>query len=483
MMRLHGYGLLAKKLNERAGNGGVMKDHIQELRTLLPDSIISDRLSDLAAYRDIGGKESPLWLIVRPSTYEDVSSLLAYCSEQSLPVTPWGGGTNLCQALTPDSPSIALDMKSLNKIIEVSEANYTVTVQAGATFDAIKRQLYPLGFRFCHDPWSVGSATVGGALSLDSSGNFYPIYGSIRNQVLSLKVALSDGSIIDVGSHLTKTSSMPFLPSIFIGSEGLLGVILEARFTIVQRPETDATLGYAFTSFDDMWSAICSLRDAGIEPQSYIGGTVPTKVEKMQPKSERMLVKLLGIQSALFLVYEGIPEEVDGRVKRAQDLLGQAGRKMPENYSKEWWQTRYTYFEMSPELAAEGIYVHVFDLCVPETNLLKLFAQVTSLANELGILDSLSHTIFGAPDAYTVALYVDDTAAGRELVRTCETALVPLVHDNGGSMTRTHGLGTIFSPETAEHEIGAGNLFLLKRLKRMFDPKDILNPGIMFGRE
>ena len=102
------------------------------------------------------------------------------------------------------------------------------------------------------------------------------------------------------------------------------------------------------------------------------------------------------------------------------------------------------------------------------------------MAQELGIGDTLSHTLFGATDAYTIALYVEDTPEGRQILPACEKAIITLVHAHGGSMTRTHGLGTIFSTEVMSHEIGDGNLFLLRKLKRMLDPADILNPGIMF---
>lgn len=462
---------------------GAPEDHISELVKILPDSIISHRKADLAAYHDIGLDFSPMGLIVRPRTYTDVSTLLAHCNRHGLAVTPWGGGTNLCGALTPDRPAIALDMKSLNGILSVETADRTITVQAGATFKAIHDTLDPLGLRFPHDPWSWRSSTVGGAVALDSAGNLYPRFGSIRDQVLMLKVALADGRILDVGTSLSKTSSHPFLPSLFIGSEGTLGVILEATLAIFPSPETYATTGFAFSSFEDMFAAVTGLRDRGLEADSYIGGTVPPRVERLQPMAERMLVKMLSIQSALFLYYEGPEKDVEARVREAHTVLKRRGTRMPSSYPDEWWGKRHTYFEMSPELASGGIYVHVFDLCVPESKVLSLSREVAGIARDHALGDVLSHTLFGAPDAYTIALYVDDSPEGRTTIGTFQHDLIPQVHDHGGTLTRTHGLGTHFPENVAAREIGEGNLLLLRGLKGLLDPSGILNPGIMFGRE
>jgi len=458
------------------------EEHKRRLGSLLKDSIVTDRKHDLLAYRDIGYSASPTRLVVRPKTFEDVASLLSYCNEHSIAVTPWGGGTNLCGALTPSRDCIALDLKSLDKIIELSVQDRYVTVQAGATIEQVEQYLNRFGFTFCHDPWSRKSASVGGALSLDSVGNFYPKFGSFGDQVLSMKVALPDGGIVSVGRNITKSSASPFLPSLFIGAEGLFGVILEATLKVNPLPETFSTLGYAFSSFRELFEAVLSLRNRGVEPQSYIGGTVPKRAVKLQPRSERALVKLLNINAALFLYYDGLSREVDARVQVAEKLLSNHGRKMPEKYAIEWWENRHTYFEMNPQLSGEGIYVHVFDLCIPASHVLEVAGKVREIAGKQNIEDGLSHTLFGGVDAYTVALYVDDTDKGRETVKSMERELIPIVHEAGGSMTRTHGLGTLFEDDVAAFEIGEYGIHLLKGLKQLLDPNGIMNPGILHRR-
>ncbi|MCK4614348.1 MAG: hypothetical protein KAU14_06065, partial [Thermoplasmata archaeon] len=235
-------------------------------------------------------------------------------------------------------------------------------------------------------------------------------------------------------------------------------------------------------SFADLFEALQDLCRKGIEPQSYIGGTVPKRVVRLQPKSERMLVRFLNINAALFLYYDGLKEEVEARIENAVMILDRKGKKMPERYSREWWENRHTYFEMSPELAGEGLYVYVFDLCIPPSNVLQAAENVEQIAEKMGIMDILSHTLFGAVDAYTIALYVDDTPEGRDVIKNFEKELIPIVHSLGGSITRTHGLGTLFDDAIAAKEIGEHGLYLLKGIKNLLDPNRILNPGILHGR-
>lgn len=452
-----------------------------QIKKLIPNAIISDKNVDLQAYKDIVYTDKPTntRLVVRVKSYEDVSKLLKFCNENNIVIVPWGGGTNLCGALTPVEECVALDLKSLNKIIEFSKENYYITVQSGITTEKIDNYLKKFGFTFGHDPWSRKSATVGGAIALDSIGNFFPKFGSIGDLVLSLKVALPDGKIIDVGRNLTKSSAFPFLPSIFIGSEGLFGIILETTLKVNQIPESFDRLGFAFTSFPKLFEGVKLLEEKGIEPDSYIGGTIPKEVVKTQPKTEQILIKTLGIKAGLFLYYEGINEEVESKINRAEKILKKYGKNLPKKYAKEWWENRYTYFEMNPKFADNEIYLHVFDLCLPRSAILNAWEKINEISGKLNLENRISHTLFCGVDAYTVALYVENNSEGIKQIMEFENDLIKLVYSLNGSITRNHGLGTIFDEKSVSEEIGKDNLSILQELKDIFDPNRILNRGIM----
>ena len=459
-----------------------MKTDIKnKIKEILPNAIISDNKIDINSYKDIvySNKPSKVKLIVRVQSYEDVSKLLKFCNEYKITVVPWGGGTNLAGALTPDNDSIALDLKSLNEIIEFSKDDYYITVQSGITAEKIDLFLNKHKCTLGHDPWSKKSATIGGAIALDSIGNLYPKFGSIGDLVLSLKVASPNGDIIKVGRNLTKSSAFPNLTSIFIGSEGIFGIILEATLKIKYLPEYFDRMGFAFNSFEKLFNSIKLLEEKGLEPQSYIGGTIPKIVNKLQPKSEQILIKTLGIKAGLFLYYEGIKGEVDGKIKRAENILNKFGKKLPKKYAHEWWDNRYTYFEMNPKIADNDIYLHVFDLCIPRSKVLEVSNFVNEISDKLDLKDRVSHTLFCGVDAYTVALYVKNNNDGIILIKKFEKELLKIVQTVNGSITRNHGLGTIFDENSTTKEIGKDNLIILKELKKIFDPNRILNTGIL----
>ncbi len=464
-----------------------MKEHITAIKKILLKAITTEDLAELEAYKDIAYTDLPskAVFVVKPYHYEDIKKLLEYCNEHMLVVVPWGGGTNLSGSLSPERPFIALDLKGLNCILDFSEEDEKIKVQAGATIEKVESYLNKKGYTLGHDSWSRASATIGGAIALDSAGNLYPKYGSAGDLILSLKIALADGRIIDVGNEVTKTSSSPRLISLFTGSAGTLGVILDATFKIKRLPEHHDTLGYAFPTFKDMLGSLKELLKAGLEPQCYIGGTLPKAMIKLQPRAEQALVKMLGIDSALFVYYEGNRAEVDVRLKESRKILKKFGKEMPEKYSQGWWQKRHTYFEMSKELADESIYLHVFDFCVPKGRVIDAHDQMNMIASKFGISDRISHSLFSAIDAYTVALYLKDDRKSRELLKHFEKKAFQVVHDLKGTIARTHGLGSLYRDETViEKEIGADELDILTSLKEQLDPNNILNPGIIIkGRE
>lgn len=462
-----------------------MREHIDSIKNLLKKTKTSHDQAELEAYKDIVYIDGPskAHLVVKPSDYRDIQNLLKYCNRHKLAIVPWGGGTNLSGSLTPDRRFIALDMKGLDKILDFSEEDQTIIVQSGATIQKVESYLNKKGFTLGHDPWSRASATVGGALALDSAGNLYPKYGSAGDLVLSLKVAIADGRIIELGNEVSKTSSSPRLISLFIGSAGTLGIILEVKLRIKPLPEHYGTSGFAFSSFTSMLESLNMLIKAGLEPQCYIGGTLPKAMIKLQPRAEQALVKMLGIDTAMFVYYEGNRAEVDVRLKESRKILKKFGKEMPEKYSREWWQKRHTYFEMSKELADENIYLHVFDFCVPKGKVIEAHDQMNMIASKFGISDRISHSLFSAIDAYTVALYLNDNRKSRKLLKHIEKEAFQVVHDLKGTIARTHGLGSIYCDKTIlEKEIGVDGLDIFMRIKEQLDSNNILNPGVIIPR-
>ena len=453
-----------------------MKSLFKELSSLLRNSVISDERIELLPYRDIAfpNKKSNALAVVSPVEEKDVVELLKFCNEKALPVVPWGGGTNLCGALSPNVEHVILDLRRMKKIEVQPEKGFVLT-QAGATIEEVQRAVEREGYFFAHDPWSRKSATVGGSLALDSAGTLYPKYGSIGDMLLSLKVVLPSGKVFKLGKELSKSSSSPPLANLFVGSEGMFGVILEAALKIYPKPEVFKAHGYGFQSFEQLFKAVLALCQRELLPDSFIGGTLPKRVTNHLPKKEKLLLKLGKINTGLYLCCCGKEEVVDSRLVQISKILRRYGRPLPQEYAEQWWKERHTYFETSPEIRKEELYPHVLDLTVPLDKVLEMKKWVEKLVAQKIGGDVISHTLFTAPDAYTVAFYLKRG----ECVDEIEKKIYEKVVEVGGTLTRTHGLGRLFSSKLIEKELGDGTLRILRQFKSMFDPNNILNPGVM----
>ena len=448
-----------------------------ELKVLLRHSTLSDRNIDIIAYKDIAfpEKEPSASIIVCPKEEGDVVKLLRYCNEKGLAVVPWGGGTNLCGALSPGKEHVILDLRQLNRILEVKPGRGFIRAGAGATIEKVQQAAGKAGAFFGHDPWSRKSATVGGSIALDAAGTLYPLYGSMGDMVLSLKLALASGESITIGKELSKSSSAPGLVPLFIGSEGSFCVILEATLKLHAPPELFQPVAYGFKSFEKMFEGLLALRKGGILPDSFIGGTLPKRVTDNLPKKEKLLIKVGNIKAGLYLCCCGKKELAEEKILLIKAVLDHYGRMMPQDYADEWWEKRHTYFEASPEVRAGELYPHVLDLTVPMDKVPAMKNWVEKEVAREGKTDALSHTLFTTPDAYTVAFYLRKEESITEL----EKRIYRKVVEMGGTITRTHGTGRLFDSALVEKELGRNTVRLLHLLKTMLDPKDILNPGVM----
>jgi len=448
-----------------------------KLKALLGHSTLSDRNIDIIAYRDIAfpEKEPSASIIVCPKEEEDVAKLLRYCNEKGLAVVAWGGGTNLCGALSPGIEHVALDLRQLNRIIEVKPEKGFIRVGAGATIEKVQQAAGKAGAFFGHDPWSRRSATVGGSIALDAAGTLYPLYGSMGDMVLSLKLALASGEIITIGKELSKSSSTPGLVPLFIGSEGCFGVILEATLKLHAPPESFQPTAYGFKSFEKMFRGLLELWKIGFPPESFIGGTLPKRVTDNLPKKDKALIRLGNIKAGLYFCCCGIKVLTEQKTRLIKAVLDHYGRMMPQDYADEWWERRHTYFEASPEVKAGELYPHVLDLTIPLDKVPAMKNWVEKEVAREGKTDALSHTLFTAPDAYTVAFYLKKG----EDVSGLERRIYKKVVRMGGTITRTHGTGRLFDSTLVEKEMGRNTVHLLHKMKMLLDPRHILNPGVM----
>src|SRR6266567_7787816 len=251
-------------------------DLVQSLRSQLGSGKVSTEPSDLAAASQDSLRPSrgslltlpppaiPL-AVVRPAVTEDVCEAVRLAIAHKLPIVELGGGTGLMGGARNLRPGLVLDLRMMNRVVEVRREDRTVRAQAGAVLADVDAVLAAEGLMLGHDPWTVPIATVGGTISTNSLGYRGAQYGSMGDQVLGLEVVLGDASVLTL-RPAARSSTGPRLKHLFAGAEGTMGVITEAVLRAFPQPERRQLVALEFPDFDSGFHAVQAMFAVGLVP-------------------------------------------------------------------------------------------------------------------------------------------------------------------------------------------------------------------------
>ena len=439
------------------------------------DAVTPDGLGERA-----GLAEARVDAVARPANAAEVAAILALAAERGAPVIPYGGGTGVMGAVVPARGGIALDMRRMNRIIEISREDRTARVEPGvllADLDAAARER---GMMLGHDPWSLSIATVGGAISTDSVGYRASKHGSMGQQARALEAVLAGGEVIRT-RPVARQSAGPMLNGLFAGAEGTMGVITEATINLHALPEAQAFASAGFDSFEQGYPAAVRLFDIGLVPALLDLTEEPGAANAPAP-------------CILYLMFEGYREEVEAQRRRAMDeALAAGGRDLGPGPTREYWETRHAVAERwrdrtQPLRPSErwrerrwrhADYLHV---AMPVSRALeyKRFCERAAAREGLEIRES---AVWTHPELFSV--FVRAPRVGEEDAKGADDAALALRRGIdamleealrlGGGVEYCHGLGVKLAG-WAERDWG-GALPLARLLKRAADPQGVLNPG------
>jgi D-lactate dehydrogenase (cytochrome) len=414
-------------------------------------------------------------VVVYPVSTLEVSRVLALANERRVPVTPFGAGSSLEGHVIPTRAGISLDLSRLDRIVEIAAGDLTATVQAGVTRSALDRAAGEHGLFFPVDPGA--DATLGGMAATNAAGTTTIRYGKMRANVLALEAVLPDGSVIRTGSRAPKSSAGFDLTSLLVGSEGTLAVITELRVRLYGIPEHVMAQRIAFPSLE----AACRTAAAVVA-----AGSAVTRLELLDARS------LAAINTHFGTVYDegpcllveaaGTEATVKADLAFVRELAEAEGatdivdEREPEGRARLWAVRHEATYAAAA--ASPGRRERATDTCVPVS---ELAAAVAFTRAELERL-SLEGAILGhAGDGNVhVSLWVDpdddaETALADELV----DSLVADALARGGTCTGEHGIGL---GKLRALELEHGDLVpLMRRIKDVFDPNGIMNPGKVFA--
>ena len=433
------------------------------VRDLWPLGIMDER----------AGNTAPKVLLVRPAGRDQVASVLRWATANKVAVTPVGGATGVCGAVSPQAGEIAIDMSAFDRVFEIDETNLVCRCEAGVNGYALEQQLNARGLTLGHYPSSLPGTTVGGLVATRSSGQESSRYGSIEDMVLGLAVVLPDGTYAAPRPG-PRSAAGPALHQLFVGAEGGLGIVLDAVLRVHRLPE--ATLGRGY--------ALADVR-AGLECMRLVmqSGIRPLVMRLYDPEDSAFNGYELGAgECALVVATAGSRKVAEAEAAEVKRLAGEA-RGLGEQPWERWLAHR---FDLSAErmrafLAPAGAYLDTIELAAPWTVLPELHARVKAAIGVGGLaLCHFSH----AYEQGCCAYFSFAGAAGTEdearatYGRAWEGAMTSAL-ELGATITHHHGVGQARARWVGD-EMG-GWMRVWRAVKEGLDPEGTMNPRALGG--
>lgn len=406
---------------------------------------------------------------------EEAARLLGLCHHHGVPVVPFGAGTSLEGHVTPVRGGISLDLSRMTRILQVNPEDMDCRVQAGVTRQQLNEHLRDQGLFFPVDPGS--ECTIGGMCATRASGTAAVRYGTIRENVLGLQVALPDGRLITTGSRVRKSSTGYDLTHLMIGSEGTLGVITEIQLRLHGIPEAMSAAICQFDTLKGAVDSVIAILQAGI-PIARI-----ELLDDVQMQACIAYSHLEGYRVAptLLLEFHGTTAGVAEQAALAEDITAGFGARgfqwaTDATERNRLWKARHDAYWACLALrpGARGI---ATDAIVPISRLTELVvgAKQDILASGL-VAPIVGHV--GDGNFHTVIL-VPDTPDGIDQAWALDKKIVARALALGGSCSGEHGVG-LGKREFLEAEHGPETLAVMRQVKTAIDPRGIMNPGKMF---
>ncbi|MFD1745879.1 FAD-linked oxidase C-terminal domain-containing protein [Rhizobium helianthi] len=450
---------------------------ISDLADLLPPDCLVHEARELVPFETdafIAYRRLPL-AVALPRTTAQVAAILKYCHRYGVPVVPRGAGTSLCGGAIPQEDAVVIGLSRMNRILEVDTFARTATVQAGVTNLAISDAVGPDGFFYAPDPSSQLACTIGGNVAMNSGGAHCLKYGVTTNNLLGVKMVLTDGTVIDLGGKHLDSAGYDLL-GLVCGSEGQLGIVSEATVRILARPEGARPVLFGFNSSEEAGACVADVIGAGI---------IPVAIEFMDKPAIEICEAFakagypLDVEALLIVEVEGSEAEMEAMLASIVEIARRHGVKTVRECQSATeaaliWKGRKSAFGATGRIAD---YI-CMDGTVPLSQLSHVLKRTAEIVQSFGLRvanvfhagDGNMHPLilFNANDPVEAA---KAEAAGNEILKLCV--------DAGGCLTGEHGVG-IEKRDLMRHQYSQAELDQQMAVRAAFDAQWLLNPSKVF---
>jgi D-lactate dehydrogenase (cytochrome) len=446
---------------------------VSELHALLGDrTTTSDAVREHHSRGESYHAPAPPDIVCFPVTTEEVSAIVRACAAAGVPMVPFGAGTSLEGHVSALSGGVTIDLSRMTRVLRVSADDLDATVEAGVTHQAINHTLRNTGLFFPVDPGA--DATLGGMAATRASGTTAVRYGTMRENVLGLKVVLADGRVVTTGGRARKSAAGYDLTRLFVGSEGTLGIITELTVKLFGRPEAVSAAVCSFPTLEAAVNTVIATIQLGI-PVARI-----ELLDEVQMDAVNRFSRLdYPVAPTLFFEFHGASDaSVSEQARAVEELAGEQGAAdfkwttTPEQRATLWHARHQAYY--AALALRPGSRAWTTDVSVPISRLAECILE-SKRDNERSFL--LAPLVGHAGDGNFHLIYLLDPANPGEMAEASRLndRLVARALRMGGTCTGEHGVG-FGKMHALAGEHGEG-LEVMRAIKRALDPGNLMNPG------
>ncbi len=420
-------------------------------------------------------------VVVKPITAEEISAIMQLCNKHFIPVTPRGAGTGVSGGALPQLGGVLLSTERMNNIIEIDENNLQVITEPGVITEVLMNAVKEKGLYYPPDPSSKGSCFIGGNIAENSGGPRAVKYGVVKDYVLNLEIVLPTGEIIWTGANVLKNATGYNLTQLIVGSEGTLGIVTKIVLRLIPLPKYDLLMLVPFKNLEQASEAVSTIFKAGFTPSA---------LEFVEIDALKIVSKMLDSHTvpvtddiAAHLIIETDGNDIDVMMKEMEAIaelmtqydIGEIFFADDNNQKAELWKLRR---KAAEAVKLEG-YTIEEDTVVPRALLPQLIKGVKALGEKYHFKavcyghagDGNIHVRINHPTIKNSHENAEMTGILRELFL--------LVKSLGGTVSAEHGVGLIQKPYM-DIVFDKTALQLMRSIKKVFDPNNILNAGKIF---
>jgi glycolate oxidase len=412
---------------------------------------------------------------VLPSSTEEVSSILKFCHAEGIRVVPRGAGTSLSGGALPVEDAIVISLTRMNRVLEVNLESRLIRVEAGVTNSGVSAAVTKAGFAFAPDPSSQIACTIGGNIAANAGGAHCLKYGVTTNNVLGVKMVLMNGDVVEFGGPHLDAGGYDFL-ALINGSEGQLGIVTEATLRILRQAEGARPVLIGFSTSETAGKCVSAI---------IAGGIMPVAIEFMDKPAIKVCEEYaqagypLDAGALLIVEVEGSEDEISVRLAEIEEIATGFNPTVihvsqSEEESRKIWKGRMAAFgaigRISEYYCTDGV--------IPLAQLSKALNAIATIGKKHKLqIANIFHA--GDGNLHPVILYDANDENEKTRAELCGKEILKACVKLGGCLSGEHGVG-VEKRELMSHQYNEVDIAQQMRVKSVFDPDWLLNPGKVF---